>query len=82
GAHTELDHPQAIALDSGGKIYVLNGKPDGPASITVYRPKPPNASGSFDEEPEARIAGPDTALDMDATSIAVWDPLPRRMNSR
>jgi len=82
GAHTELDHPQAIALDSGGKIYVLNGKPDGPASITVYRPKPPNASGNFDEEPEARIAGLDTALDMDATSIAVWDPPPRRMNSR
>jgi len=78
GAHTGVDHPNAVALDSVGRIYVLNtetpGLPGGSGSITVYRPLgylP--TGGNRDEKPLATIAGPDTKLDMSPMGIAVRD---------
>jgi hypothetical protein len=78
GAKTNLAHPQALALDRRGRIYVLNanewsGKPGDHGSVTVY-PFLGDRTGILDETPIATIAGPDTKLDMGPMDIAVWDP--------
>jgi hypothetical protein len=79
GAHTGIDHPNAVALDSGGRIYVLNTQtpdlPGGSGSITVYRPLAyMPTGGNLDETPIVTIAGTDTKLDMSPVGIAVWNP--------
>ncbi len=74
GAKTKLAHPQAIALDSMDRIYVLNcSQASDSHSITVYPPLG-NRTGKFDETPLVNIAGPDTKLDMSPVGIAVWNP--------
>lgn len=76
GPHSGIDHPQAIALDTGGRVYVLNSETPGLAdsgSITVYRAVPDLLTGSnVDERPIVTIAGPETKLDMSPVGIAVW----------
>jgi hypothetical protein len=78
GGRTKLAYPQTVALDSTGRIYVLNvyqdlSLPSGYCSITVYPPLG-SKTGILDETPLATIAGPDTKLDMVPMGIAVWDP--------
>lgn len=74
GYKTKLAHPQAIAIDSMDRIYVLNWCFSGHAcSVSVYPPLG-NRTGNLHEEPVVTIAGPDTKLDMDPMDIAVWNP--------
>jgi len=84
GIHTGLAHPQAIALDASGRIYVLNQdqnqdpvQPGDSGSITVYPPLAWMPDPKLDEKPLAFIAGPNTQLDMHPAGIAVWDPAAR-----
>jgi sugar lactone lactonase YvrE len=78
GARSGIDHPQAIAVDYLGRIYVLNSETPGlpgSGSITVYGGLPDLLNGSnFSQTPIATIAGPDTKLDMSPMGIAVWEP--------
>jgi sugar lactone lactonase YvrE len=58
GANTQLDYPQAIALDSAGNIYVTNRDPNGSANyMTVY---PAGSDGNV--APSAIINGINTQL--------------------
>ena len=66
GPATGLDDPVSIALDSSGKIYVLNnGTAGNSASIEVFAP-----GSRGDVAPIARIAGPATRL-LSVNRIAV-----------
>ena len=66
GPATGLDDPVSIALDSSGKIYVLNnGTAGNSASIEVFAP---GSRGNV--APIARIAGPATRL-LSVNRIAV-----------
>jgi secreted PhoX family phosphatase len=60
GSSTLLDDPVAIAMDSGGNIYVANrGSPAGdPDSITIY-----SADSGGNVTPTAVITGPNTGLE-------------------
>ncbi len=59
GPATGLLSPSAIALDSGGKIYVSNfaSGPIGTGSVTIYSP-----AGTGNVAPTATIVGVDTQL--------------------
>jgi sugar lactone lactonase YvrE len=81
GTKTALAHPRSIAVDSIGRIYVLQHRDhesnEGPipvvtevAGINVYRPLD-DREGVHDEAPMARIAGANTGLDMSPSALAV-----------
>jgi sugar lactone lactonase YvrE len=76
GVDTMLVHPQAIALDPLGRIYVLSedieAKPE-IGRITVY-PALGDRAGHLDAPPIATIEGSNTELDTLADGIAVLGP--------
>lgn len=67
GEKTQLDIPVGIALDSAGKLYVVNQSAldSDPASVTIY-----NTGSNGDVAPIARITGPNTGLEH-PTGLAV-----------
>ena len=72
GVDTKLAHPQAIALDSLGRIYVLSQDTDARPEIdriAVY-PALGDRAGNLDEPPIATIEGSNTEVDT-ADGIAV-----------
>ncbi len=76
GLDTMLAHPQAIALDPLGRIYVLSEDIDAKPEIdriTVY-PALGDRAGNLDEPPIATIEGSNTELDTLADGIAVLGP--------
>jgi hypothetical protein len=67
--NTNLNLPYGVALDSAGKIYVVNsaGGADGLGSITIY-PALGSSSGTLNEAPSTKIAGTSTS---DVTGLNV-----------
>src|SRR6185436_6045041 len=81
GPKSALARPRSIAVDSIGRIYVLQHRDyesnEGPipvvtevTGINVYR-RLDEREGVLDEAPVARIAGANTGLDMSPSALAV-----------
>jgi hypothetical protein len=69
GSNTGLNSPEAVAVDTAGKIYVANGgDAAGGGSITVYAANP---SGTLNEPPLATISGSNTGLSNGVSGVAV-----------
>jgi sugar lactone lactonase YvrE len=60
--NTKLSSPYGVAVDSAGKIYVVNaaGGSDGLGSVTVYPPLG-SSTGTLNEAPSATISGSNTS---------------------